>query len=69
MKMSRGFFFVLFCFVLFVCWVVCLFVCLIDCLFVFLALFETTKICLGSTKMDNFYREKSYITPGKNREN
>ena len=31
--------------------------------------FEITKICLGSTKMDNFYREKSYFTPGKNRKN
>ena len=31
--------------------------------------FETTYICLGSTKMDNFYRESLYFTPGKNREN
>ena len=34
-----------------------------------LSVFETTKICLGSTKMDNFYREKSYFTLGKYRKN
>ena len=34
-----------------------------------LSLFETTKICLGSTKMVSFYRQISYFTPGKNREN
>ena len=32
-------------------------------------LLETTKICFGSTKLDIFYREKSYFTPRKNREN
>ena len=37
--------------------VFCLF-CLFVCLFFCLSLFETTEICLGSTKMDNF--------PGKN---
>ena len=31
--------------------------------------FETTEICLGSTKMGNFYREKAYFTSGKNRKN
>ena len=37
--------------------------------FFFLSLFETTEICLGSTKVDNFYREKAwYFTPGKNQE-
>ena len=35
----------------------CLFVCFC------LSLFETTEICLGSTKMDNFYREKANFTP------
>ena len=33
------------------------------------SLFETTEICLGSAKMDNFYQEKSYFTPGNNEEN
>ena len=59
---------------LFVClfvFVLFLFVCLFVCLFVFFAfsLFETTKICLGSTQMDNFHRKKSYFTPAKNQEN
>ena len=27
--------------------------------FFFLSLFETTEICLGSTRMDNSYREKT----------
>ena len=27
---------------------------------------ETTEICLGCTKMDNFYRVKAYFTLGKN---
>ena len=31
------------------------------CLFYCLSLFETTEICLGSTKMDNFYRENHVI--------
>ena len=30
-----------------------------------LPLFETTEICFGSTKMDNFYQEKAYFKPGK----
>ena len=36
--------------------------------FFLLSLFETTKICLGCTKMVNFYWEKAYFTPGKNQE-
>ena len=34
-------------------------------LLLFVSLLETTKICLGSTKMVNFYRGKLYFTPGK----
>ena len=33
-----------------------------------LSLFETTEICLGSTRMDNFTREKSYFMLGQNQE-
>ena len=33
--------------------------------FLFFSLFETTKICLGCTKMETFYREKAYFTPAK----
>ena len=33
--------------------------------FPLLVFFEVTKICLGSTKMEIFYREKAYFTPGK----
>ena len=33
--------------------------------FLCLSLFETTGICLGSTKIDNFHWEKSYFTRGK----
>ena len=32
----------------------------------FFSLFKTTEICLGSTKMEIFYREK-YFTPGRNK--
>ena len=31
-------------------------------------LFETTEIYLECTKMENFYREKEYLMPGKNQE-
>ena len=33
--------------------------------FLCLLLFETTGICLGCTKMENYYREKAYFTTAK----
>ena len=59
MKMSKGFFFFLICFC------VCFLFCFVLFCFVFffcLSLFETTEICFGSTKMNNFTR-KNHISP------
>ena len=60
MKMSRGF---LFCFAFCFCF------CFLFVLFVFcLSLFETTEICLGSTKMDNFAGKNHISCSEKNQE-